>query len=393
MSSINNNDIALPGALIIEGHVQGLSNTRSLGELGIPVFVIDTNPCLAQFSKYCKRFFQCPSFSSDAFIAYLIELAEKEELTGWLILASNDHIVEQLSRNKSRLALYFRFLVPDPSDLERIIDKSLLMQEAEKCCVHIPKTYLLHDSYLPEEIEFPVLVKGCKGLSFYKATHRKAIQVNNREELLKTIDYLAQRMDGSDFMIQELINCNLLDHTVSFTCFAIKGVIKAYWIGEKLREHPIQYGTATFAQSIVSEAVFHEATSLIRQLAYSGICEIEFLKDKKDGMYKLIEINPRTWLWVGLAKACGIDYAKMAYWYCNGIPIQYPQKYKVGIKWINWVTDGVFSLKAIFTGDLSLKSYFSSLRGPKIRAIWSRRDILPGIVFPFMSLYIAQKRK
>ncbi len=30
-----------PGAIIIEGHVQGLSNVRSLGEAGIPVFVID----------------------------------------------------------------------------------------------------------------------------------------------------------------------------------------------------------------------------------------------------------------------------------------------------------------------------------------------------------------
>ncbi len=27
--------------------------------------------------------------------------------------------------------------------------------------------------------------------------------------------------------------------------------------------------------------------------------------------YKLIEINARTWLWVGLAKACGIDYANI----------------------------------------------------------------------------------
>ena len=27
------------GAVIIEGHVQGLSNTRSLGEAGIPVIV------------------------------------------------------------------------------------------------------------------------------------------------------------------------------------------------------------------------------------------------------------------------------------------------------------------------------------------------------------------
>ena len=42
------------GAIVIEGHVQGLSNTRSLGELGIPVYVLDVSHCLAQYSKYCR---------------------------------------------------------------------------------------------------------------------------------------------------------------------------------------------------------------------------------------------------------------------------------------------------------------------------------------------------
>lgn len=385
--------MSLPGALVIEGHVQGLSNTRSLGELGVPVYVLDVNPCLAQFSRYCKKFFRCPSFSSAEFPDFLVKLAVEENLKGWLIMASNDHIVEQLSRNRNRLEPYYHFLVPGPEVLERIIDKSLLMQEAERCSVHIPGTYRLRGSHLSENMSFPVLVKGCKGLSFYKATHMKAIQVNDREELQRTITHLSQCMDSSDYMIQELIESDKHDHIVSFTCFAVDGEIKTYWMGEKLREHPIKYGTATFARSMFSESVLQEAIPLMRQLSYTGICEIEFIKDKKDGLYKLIEINPRTWLWVGLAKACGIDYAKIAYNYCNGIPIRYPQEYKVGLKWINALTDGAFSLKAIIAGTLSLKEYFSSLRGPKVRAIWSNRDWLPGIVFPFMSLYIARKRK
>lgn len=385
--------MSLPGALVIEGHVQGLSNTRSLGELGVPVYVLDVNPCLAQFSRFCKKFFRCPSFSSAEFPDFLVKLAVEENLKGWLIMASNDHIVEQLSRNRNRLEPYYHFLVPGPEVLERIIDKSLLMQEAERCSVHIPGTYRLRGSHLPENMSFPVLVKGCKGLSFYKATHMKAIQVNDREELQRTITHVSQCMDSSDYMIQELIESEKHDHIVSFTCFAVDGEIKTYWMGEKLREHPIKYGTATFARSMFSESVLQEAIPLMRQLSYTGICEIEFIKDKKDGLYKLIEINPRTWLWVGLAKACGIDYAKIAYNYCNGIPIRYPQEYKVGLKWINALTDGAFSLKAIIAGTLSLKEYFSSLRGPKVRAIWSNRDWLPGIVFPFMSLYIARKRK
>lgn len=385
--------MSLPGALVIEGHVQGLSNTRSLGELGIPVYVLDVNPCLAQFSRYCKRFFRCPPFSSDGFADFLVKLAIEENLKGWLIMASNDHIVEQLSRNRDRLEPYYNFLVPRSDTLERIIDKSLLLQEAEKCSVHIPRTYRVRESLLPEDISFPALVKGCKGLSFYKATHKKAIQVNDREDLRRTITLLSQWMDSTDYLVQELVESKVQDHTLSFTCFAVDGEIKAQWMGEKLREHPIKYGTATFAQSMFSGPALQEAAPLIRQLAYTGVCEIEFIKDKNDGLYKLIEINPRTWLWVGLAKACGIDYAKMAYWYCNDIPFQFPQTYRVGVKWINGLTDVVFSIKAIIMGSLSLKEYLASFRGPKVRAIWSNKDWLPGIVFPFMSFYISRKRK
>ena len=57
-----------PGAIIIEGHVQGLSNTRALGEAGIPVIVIDTHNCIARHSRYCKAFYKCPDYLSDEFI-------------------------------------------------------------------------------------------------------------------------------------------------------------------------------------------------------------------------------------------------------------------------------------------------------------------------------------
>lgn len=32
----------MKGAIVIEGHVQGLSNARALGELGIPVYPDDS---------------------------------------------------------------------------------------------------------------------------------------------------------------------------------------------------------------------------------------------------------------------------------------------------------------------------------------------------------------
>lgn len=380
------------GAIVLEGHVQGLSNTRSLGELGIPVYVVDVVHCLAQHSRYCTKFFKCPDFKSEAFIEFLIELAQKENIRGWFLIGSNDHIVENLSLHQTQLAPFYKMLVPDKFRLYDIINKKKLLEIAEECGTTIPATCDHEHIIKAQTFRFPLLIKGNEGLSFFKATHQKAIQVDSYHELIDVCNDLQGVVDIKDVMIQELIPNSSDNKVVSFTCFAIKGEIKSYWMGRKLREHPIKYGTATFAESVFDSAVLNEATPLVRALDYTGTCEIEFLLDTRDGKYKLIEINPRTWLWVGLAKACGVDYAKMMYNYVNDIPQDYPNTYEVGIKWINWLTDTVFGLKAVSKRLITIPAYIKSLKGKKVRAIWNWDDLMPGIVFPFMSFYIAKKR-
>ena len=147
------------------------------------------------------------------------------------------------------------------------------------------------------------------------------------------------------------------------------------------------------SQSVLLLEVLEEAKPLMKALNYTGVCEIEFMRDPRDGYYKLIEINPRTWLWVGLAKACGIDYAKMMYRYVNGIEQTYPTAYQVGVKWRNAITDLVFGMLAILKGYVTLCEYCSSFKGKIVKAIWSWNDIKPGLIFPFMTLYIAKKRR
>lgn len=380
----------MKGAIVIEGHVQGLSNTRALGELGIPVYVIDVVHCLAQHSKYCTKSFQCPAFNSSEFITFLVDLAKREQLQGWFLIGSNDHIVENLALHQKELAPYYTMMVPIEQQLYNIINKARLLDVASSCGTHIPATCYPDSIEKAQTMRYPLLIKGCLGLSFYKATHQKAIQADSYEQLTKVLREITPLT--SDVMIQELIPFDAQNRVVSFTCFAIKGEIKAYWMGQKLREHPIKYGTATMSQSVLIPQVSDEARPLVKALQYTGTCEIEFMRDPRDGEWKLIEINPRTWLWVELAKACGVDYAKMMYRYVNGIEQEYPTSYQVGLKWYNAVTDFVFGMQGILKGVVSLKEYLRSLCGRKVHAIWSWHDLKPGLIFPFMLFFIAKKR-
>jgi len=100
---------------------------------------------------------------------------------------------------------------------------------------------------------------------------------------------------------------------------------------------------------------------LIKQLNYTGVCEIEWIRDSRDNIPKLIEINARTWLWVGLAAKCGVNYPQIIYDYVYNQKIPQPTDYLKDKIWLNIYTDLVYSLLNIFKklenpGDI-LKTY------------------------------------
>lgn len=383
------------GAIVIEGHVQGLSNTRSLGEYGIPVYIVDKDNCIARYSKYCKKFFLCPDYLSEEFKEFLVRLANEEGLKGCTLFPSNDHAVHTLSKYKEELSRYYKIITPDFDCVENIYDKIKLLGKARECGVPIPETYYFEsvDEIVPEKINFPLITKGRNGLSFYKAIGCKVILSENVKSLLTNLSLVETYQGLRNTFTQELIPSVGTNHTISFTAFCEEGAIKSYWMGVKLREHPIQFGTATLAESVNIPECYHQSVSLLKLLNYTGVCEVEYLFDPRTTQYKLIEINARTWLWVGLAKACGVDYAKMLYNYANNLENSYPNYYATGIKWVNYLTDVIYGIRAILKGKITLGAYFSSLKGKKIQAVYSWNDILPGIMLLLLSFYIARKRR
>lgn len=371
------------GVIIIEGHVQGLSNTRALGVHNIPVWVVDSKNCIAKRSKYCSRFLICPNYNSTEFIDFLIQTAEENQLKNWLLLPSNDHAVYNISKNRQTLQNHFKLIVPELEILKNIYDKSKLIEIAERIKIPIPKSYVISDlnTTVLNEIKFPVLTKGKNGLTFYKKIKKKVLVANDLNTLKSQLKIIQKVMPLENIFTQRLIKDNGNNKTISFTSFSVEGEIKTFWMGSKLREHPIRFGTATFVQSIYIEELISQSTLLLSELNYTGICEIEYIKDPIDDKYKLIEINPRTWLWVGLANACGINYAKIAHDYVHQKKIVYPKKYETGKFWYNPFTDCIFSFKAIIKNKLSFKEYLKTVFKNKENALFVRGDLKPGLFY------------
>lgn len=365
-----------PGVIVIEGHVQGLANVRALGEAGIPVWVVDKQNCLAQNSIYCKAFHICPSFEKDEFADFLIDLATKHDLKNWLLLPSNDHAVYTISRNYELLNQHFKLITEKLETLNQIYNKVTLLQLAEKIGVHYPKyeTYSSIQDLTETNLNFPVITKGNFGLDFYKKTKTKAIVSKSLTELKTNLEKLNASIPIGETFSQEVLPFDKKNKTISVACFAVNGELKTFWMGKKLREHPLKFGTATLAESTFIEDLVEPSEKLMLALNFTGICEIEFLKDTRDNRFKLIEINARTWLWVGLAKNCGVNFAVLAYQFVNQEEIRFPKSYTKKVVWFNPITNLFFTVKGLLTGQVSLSDIYRNFGKKKVNALFEKGD-------------------
>ncbi len=370
------------GVIVIEGHVQGLANTRLLGQAGIPVIVVDKGNCVARHSKYCTGFYQSPDYSTDAFARFLLNLHSTLHLQDWLLLPSNDHAVYTIARNKTKLGECYNIITEDVSVIDKIYNKRELLKLALAAEIPIPES-VFPETENPKQLEirYPVIIKGNNGLSFYKLYHKKAIIANTDQDLVDVWDNTLERIQPSEYFIQEVIPAG--HKTVSVTLFAIKGKVFSFWMGAKLREHPVAFGTATCCKSVFDQEMLELSERLIDSIGYTGVCEVEWLRDPRDGKPKLIEINARTWLWVGLAAKCGVNYPLIIYNYLTRGSVPHRVSYPVNKTWINLYTDLPYSIQGIIKGIHNLGDILKTYKS-FTEACWDRNDIRPFFAYPFL---------
>lgn len=382
------------GAIIIEGHVQGLANTRALGEAGIQVIVIDKGSCVAAASRFCKAYYQCPEYKSPEFIDFLMELGRNNKLNDWILLPSNDHAVYNISKNLDIVKSIFKTTIPELSSINLIYNKANLLDIAEKVKIPFPKTYYLKslEDIERNKIQFPVLTKGKQGLDFYKTLGKKAFLANNVHDLNQQLVEIESVFPLNKTFTQELIPFDGTNKTLSLAAFVIEGDIKSFWMGIKLREHPLQFGTATFTESVFAEDCLDSAKAILKELKYTGVCEVEFLKDPRDGKHKLIEINARTWLWVGHAISNGVNFPLMVYNYLNNIKQEFPANYETGLKWKNPFSDLIFNTVGLIKGHYSINGIRKQSKGKKVNALWRKNDIKPWFKYALLMLNFLKNR-
>lgn len=302
-----------PAVVVDTAWVNGLAAVRALGRAGIPVVAVDwADGGLGGRSRYAHPLPSPRPDDEAGFLGLLSALGDA--LGGGVpIFPTHDPALNALARNAAELGDRFLYPFPGWGLLERIQEKRFQLEQAEAVGVPIPRTE--HPESVEEALRaadtigYPVLVKPSRPAEFRRRFRRQAIRCESRAELEKVV---AEALDCAP-MIQEVVPGGDDELYTLGSYVTADGEPLGLFCGRKLRQFPPGIGTCRVGEAVWVDEVVEQGLRLLGRLRFTGISQVEFKRDPRDGRFKLMEINPRLWQWHGLAAECGVNLPLLAY--------------------------------------------------------------------------------
>jgi len=383
------------GAVILGGDYQGLGIVRSLGRRGVPTCVVDDEHSIARYSRYAKRFVHFPNLKDERHtVDQLLSLGRRWGLEGWLLYPTRDELVAAISRHREELSEMFRVPTAEWESVRWAWDKRNTYELARQLGIPIPATWYpdsVADLEQFGEVAPPFAIKPAIKEHFIYATRVKAWRAESHAELrslfLKAFDIVGP----GEVMVQEVIPGGG-SQQYSYCAFFRDGEAVGSMVARRRRQHPLLFGRAsTFVETIDQPELAEVSERFLRAIDYYGLVELEYKLDPRDGKFKLLDVNARTWGYHTLGACAGVDFSYLLFKDQTGLATL-PAKARPGVGWTRTTTDIPTVVLEFLSGSLSPSEYLGSLGMCRADAVFSLSDPLPGIVELFLIPYLAAKR-
>lgn len=326
----------------------------SLGRRGIDVHIGDTSPfAMTRFSRYCKTFTRLPDF----FIKpeeYFKSVCEALKKTGAKVLLPGHEDVGIFCRHRDHLPEGVHLAIPEADSYSIAEDKFSIIEIAREVGCPAAETYQISSKEQLEnkadDSDYPLIVKARAGNS------AKGVRIaKNKKDLLTKFDELVDTFELSNDrwpIVQELLSgetvgvCVVYDHGKCIASFAEK----------YLRcKNPNRFGTSTLREVFENEELTNHAISVMDKLHWHGVAHMDFVADK-DGVFRLIEINPRLWGALSLAIRSGIDFPYI--WYLQALGKKYSDsKFNIKPMKSRWIVGDAMAFVGLLKAMKPLESF------------------------------------
>lgn len=318
------------GAVVYPDNLAALGVCRALGPRGVPVTVVSTDRISpAQYSRYARRVAGPRGADAAGVVDFLVALGRRHGGRPVLYLTDDASLVA-LQPHRARLETAYRLPQSGWPVLETVLVKDRLYRALDGV-VPVPRTRVPRDAGeladIGRDLGFPLIVKpllrclgeGESSPPFEKVFGGKALRARSAGELQAA--YAATRARGFPVLVQEEVPGPVTAlYSVGLYATAA-GEVPAAFTSRKLGQVPPDFGDGLVVEAVRAPQVIPLAAAAVRRLGYHGMADIEFKLDPRTGEYKLLDINPRPWLWINLPTACGVNLPYAAYLDALGQPV------------------------------------------------------------------------
>lgn len=370
------------GAVVLGLHITGLGVVQHLARRGVPVVAMDDRIGQPGFASRYGPKLVCPSpeREADRLLTVLTDLARRLPWRG-VLFPANDDFTRFVSAYRDELKPFFELQLPSHEVVEQLADKWRFHLLAGKHGIEAPWAFCPNSEQevaaLQGKIEFPCVVKPVRTSLWKGSGAGKALMASSLEEVTQAWRRLSR--EPGDILVQELIPGSEDRAYLYVAYYDQQGRPAVEFTMRKIRQHPPVFGTACAAETVREPAVVELSRRFLQEIGYRGLVDVEFKSDPRDGRLKIIEVNPRVGLQHKLATRAGADLLLAAYSDLTGARGPLPRGHRSAdrLKWIEVSREIESAYHHLRSGDLTLRTWLRSLRGPKTYASWDWRDPLP----------------
>jgi len=283
--------------LILGGKENSLSIVRRFGKLGITTRVSGAADCWGRYSRYCSQSLPIPRGVAPAvFWSELLLSGKSSELQGSVIICCSDVAIEFVAANREELSKHYLLGAGNAKLQNALLDKRETLQLARKAGVSTPQFWnaTCEDELLliRDEVQFPVMVKPIISHRFSKVFGCKLFIIEDSFDELAEKVRLSWQNDLEVMVIEMIPGPDSLLSSY-YTYIDDENNVLFDYTKRIIRRFPQNQGLACYHTSEWLPETAEAGKKFFAGIDFNGLGNIEFKRDPRDNLLKVIECNAR----------------------------------------------------------------------------------------------------
>lgn len=356
---------------------------RSLSRLGIRVYgLASREPSIAGASRMCAGQLAAgrdgrPVGVPEAVVVGELLAVGRRLGEGTILLAGSDEWALFIAAHGRELAARFVFPEVPVELIDGLTSKIGLTTLAARHGLPSPKAELpdsLDEAMAAaERLRYPVVLKPLLSRQGEESLALAADPAALRER------YLAMGGPG-DVLLQEYVRGDDADIWMFNGYFDRDSRCVAAFTARRIRQQPVRMGTCSAGVCAWNEEVALLASRFLAAVGYRGVVDIDFIYDRAQGKYRVLDVNPRLGgAFRLMVDPTGLDVVRAMYLDLTGRPVPAPQPAD-GRKWAVEASELIAFRQYRRDHGLGVRPWLGSLRGLQETATFSWSDPGPFLV-------------